>query len=79
MYVAENDLEKLARYWVSGSDLRGAGLGQESSAGVVALPLYPFATSRPAAVKGRVDEARRRDSNGASTTAKERDVAQEQG
>jgi len=47
-YVAEHDLEKLARYWVSGSDVRGAGFGEASSASarVVALPLYPFASSR---------------------------------
>ncbi|HWU86872.1 MAG TPA: SDR family NAD(P)-dependent oxidoreductase [Kofleriaceae bacterium] len=79
MYVAENDLEKLARYWVSGSDLRGAGFGKESSAGIAALPLYPFASSRVAVAEGPGDEARRREPNGVSSSTKEREVAQEQG
>jgi hypothetical protein len=79
-YVAARDLEKLARYWVAGSDVRGAGLDEASSGRVVALPLYPFARSRvtPARAPVAADDGRPRELNG-SSIINGRDVAPSQG
>jgi len=79
MYVAEKDLEKLGRYWVSGGDVRGAGFGEESAARIVALPGYPFASSRVASPRGPLDDGRRRETNGLASSTKDREVTHEPG
>jgi len=64
--------------------VRGAGFGDDPSARIAALPLYPFASSRVAPARGgghadvHGEEGRGRATNGLAS-AKEPDLAQEQG